>query len=59
MNTEGTTEEQLAEIREKKSRWLAIIKQWDDLTPLAPVPAFTRQYSEKMLKKLEKEEASL
>ena len=52
-------EKRLKEIREEKSQWLAIIKRWDEMTALAPPPAFTKKYAQKEIEELEKEEGDL
>lgn len=46
------TEEEAEKIRQKKARWTEIIQQWDKKTAYTPIPRYTREYAEKMLKKL-------
>ncbi len=46
------TDLRLEDVAREKARWSAIIQQWDALMPMDPVPMFTRDHAEKMIKKL-------
>lgn len=58
MDTEKL-EQRLDEISQQKAHWSEMIKQWEALTPFAPIPMYTREHAEKMIKKLKKEESRL
>lgn len=51
MNSE-LSEDQFSNIEDPKAKWVEIIHQWAVLRPMDPIPAYTKEHAQKMLKKL-------